>query len=239
MLAQGLGFSTGLGEPLLATSLSTPFYFQSQFTLVRSSASATKAQHHPSVPQHNTGHTTASPTPPPPTRSHPVQAPLQPLPTLPLIRLHVLKRKPTRPLIGPSLPADAAGAARKQNTPEAHGGQEAVAGHADDERGGPGLHVLGVGEEGAGGVEDDGQRECRDGVGGFGVGGVGRDAGTAGCAGVSARVAFQTCWGREKLGEGRGGGLHSAKVDCSGTEPVRRMVRMPMAMRAKPRVREK
>lgn len=39
-------------------------------------------------------------------------------------------------------------------------------------------------------------------------------------------------------GKGREG-LHSAKVDCSGTEPVRRMVRMPMAMRAKPRLREK
>jgi len=88
---------------------------------------------------------------------------------LPLIGLHILEREPTRPLVGPGLPADTAGAAREQKTPEAHGGQEAVAGDAHDERGLAGLHVLRVGEEGAGGVEEDGYRQGWDGVGRFRV----------------------------------------------------------------------
>ena len=47
-----------------------------------------------------------------------------PLPGLPLVGLAVLERKPTRPLIGASLPADLAVAAGKQNAPQGDYGEE-------------------------------------------------------------------------------------------------------------------
>lgn len=90
-------------------------------------------------------------------------------------------------------------------------------------------------------MEEDGQRQGRDGVGRFRVGWVGGHAGAAGCGGfVSASVFLSWgCVGRLVGGEGKRRGLHSAKVDCSGTEPVRRTVRTPMVMKVKPRVRQK
>lgn len=49
------------------------------------------------------------------------------LPSLPLIRLSVLERKPTRPLIRACLPANSTVAARKQNAPERNRGEESGA----------------------------------------------------------------------------------------------------------------
>ncbi len=96
------------------------------------------------------------------------------LPRLLLIRLSVLERKATHPLIRPRLPTDAPPAARKQYAPESHRRQKRVSTHTHREPGLPGRHVLRVAVQGTCGVEGHGQSERRDGVGRFGVRGVGR-----------------------------------------------------------------
>lgn len=98
-------------------------------------------------------------------------------PRLLLIRLSVTKRKPTHPLIRPSLPTDPPSTSREKDTPQRDGGQEARPSHAQSERNLPRRHVLRVGIESRRGVEGCRESQRRDGVRRFGVGGV------RGCAG--------------------------------------------------------
>lgn len=102
--------------------------------------------------------------------------PPQRLPPLLLLRLSILERKPTRPLIRTRLPANPTIAARKQNAPERHGREERAAQGAEAEAHDAGLRPHGVAVEGVDGVEDCGDGESRECVGGFGIGDLGRGA---------------------------------------------------------------
>lgn len=59
---------------------------------------------------------------------------------LPLVRLVILERESTSPLIRTSLAADAAIAAGEQNAPQANSGQDGAADHSEGKR----AHALAV-----------------------------------------------------------------------------------------------
>lgn len=91
------------------------------------------------------------------------------LPPLPLARLAILKREPTRPLIRARLPANPTIAARKQNAPERHGSQKRAAQRTQAEAKHARLGPQSVAVECAHGVQDGGDGERGQRVGGFGV----------------------------------------------------------------------
>jgi hypothetical protein len=98
------------------------------------------------------------------------------LPALPLLRLIVLEWEPARPLIRTRLPANPAIAAGKQNAPECHRSKEGRAQRSEAERHDARLGPHGVAVEGIHGVEDGGDGESGERVGGLGVGVGGCDA---------------------------------------------------------------
>jgi hypothetical protein len=145
------------------------------------------------------------------------------LPSLPLVRLRVLKREPTRPLIRTSLAADPPVAARKQNAPHGNRSEEprTEAAHAErcNTRFGP--HAVAV--EGIGRVEErrDGQRGQR--IRRFGVRLIGRDT----CTWLAVERSSEC------------DDVPSRKLLDSGTEPVRSIVSAPSVSSVKPSMREK
>lgn len=150
---------------------------------------------------------------------------LQHLPSLLLVRLSVLEREPTRPLVRTRLPADPAIAACEQNAPERNRSKETGAQGTEAEGQDTGLGPHGVAVEGVDGVKDGGYGERGQRVGGFGVG----------CGG---RYAWE---GQYEVGGISGGWVDvpSDKRLLSGTEPVSRTVNAPRVRSVKPRVREK
>ena len=98
----------------------------------------------------------------------------QPLPpSFLLIRLHILERKPTRPLIRPCPLTYSPRRAAKQHTPQAHSCQETIAYKAEDKGCLTCLHVLRVRVECRHGMEEGCYGECRGSVWRFGVRGIG------------------------------------------------------------------
>jgi hypothetical protein len=91
------------------------------------------------------------------------------LPPLPLLRLSILERKPTRPLIRARLATNPSIAAREQNTPKRNRSQERRAQRAQAERQHPRLRPHRVAVEGVDGVENRRNGKCGEGVGSFGV----------------------------------------------------------------------
>jgi hypothetical protein len=91
------------------------------------------------------------------------------LPSLPLLRLVVLEREPTRPLVSARLPADPAIAAREQKAPEGNRSQERGAQRAETEGQDTCLGPHSVAVEGVDGVEDGGDSERGQRVRGFRV----------------------------------------------------------------------
>ena len=89
------------------------------------------------------------------------------------MRLSVLEREPTGPLIRTSLPANPAIAAGEKNAPQRDKTEEATATNAQRVRKDACLRPHAVGVESVGGVEEgrDGHRGER--IGCFGVGGFG------------------------------------------------------------------
>jgi hypothetical protein len=149
--------------------------------------------------------------------------------SLPLVRLGVLEREPTRPLVCTRLPAYPSIAARKQNTPHRHRGQEGAAQGAQAEAEHARLGPHGVAVEGVGGVQHCGDGERGERVGGFGVcvGGCGAYADEL------VRTLFLVKCGWVWFD------LPSVSLLLSGTEPVSRTVNAPTERSVKPRVREK
>ena len=105
---------------------------------------------------------------------------------LPLIRLGVLERKSTRPLVRPSLPANPAIATSKQDAPQRHHGQEARAQRAKTERRDTRLSPHCVAVESVYRVEDCRYGECGEGVRSFWV--FGRRCGA--CKGRSVSCSW-------------------------------------------------